>query len=742
MEGRDGLFVVCGEASGNLECLEFEGRAVVAGIYTRFGAAVCAAGLQDVWDRICAGYMERSPSDGLHLPYRCSEIAGNTKLAQRRSDDGVEVLVETRGRGGGFIAAPSRGRVHPTGKPWVRELGGFDTIATVTPEERAELLRVAATFDEMPPPPPRREPRSTAVNGDRPGDLFNERASWDDVLVGWSFVFERGGTAYWRRPGKERGISATTNHAGTDTLKVFSTSTVLPTDGTLDKFAAFAYLNHSGDFGAAARAVADDEPSTTGTRGTGYREPESEGADGDTAADNSDGDAESDDHDSEPRRRPSWPELGAEAYHGLAGEVVRALLPHTEADPAAMLLDFVTEFGCAIGNGAKGVGPHVLVGRTVHDARLFVVLVGDTSRARKGTAHSVVHPVFVDADPSFAERKMSGFGSGEVVVDAVRDPDPDDPEDCGVLDKRLLVYEGEFSGVLKVAGREGNKLSPIVRNAWDRERLEARSRKFTAIATGAHISAVAHVVRDELLHFLRSEDIAGGFANRHLFPVVRRSKKLPGGGTLDRVTVTRLSEKTRTALERAKKLGQLKRTPEAEALWALMYDYLTEDVYGLYGKVVARAEAQCLRLSVAYAAVDGAPQIGVNHLAAAWELYRYCDWSARLIFGPDLTGDEVADRLLEALRDAHPNGLNATQQRDVFSRHVTAERLRSARSRLEELGLSTTKNEQSGGRPRVVTYPCAQSSASNKTPDLPPASALLALIAQRNEHPGAAGGAL
>lgn len=112
-----------------------------------------------------------------------------------------------------------------------------------------------------------------------------------------------------------------------------------------------------------------------------------------------------------------------------------------------------------------------------------------------------------------------------------------------------------------------------------------------------------------------------------------------------------------------------------------MYDHLTADVYGLYGKVVARAEAQTLRLSVAYAAIDGATEIGVDHLAAAWELYRYCDWSARIIFGRDLTGDEVADRLLEALRDVHPNGLDGTEQRDVFSRHIAADRLKAARTR-------------------------------------------------------------
>jgi hypothetical protein len=288
-----------------------------------------------------------------------------------------------------------------------------------------------------------------------------------------------------------------------------------------------------------------------------------------------------------------------------------------------------------------------------------------------------------------------------------------------------------------VAGREGNKLSPISRNAWDGEPLQARSRKATSVSKYAHISAIAHVVRDELLRFLRSEDIAGGFANRHLFPLVRRSKKLPSGGNLDPNTVEQLATKTRDALDQAKKLGRLTRTPEAEALWAVMYDYLTEDVYGLYGTVVARAEAQCLRLSVAYAAVDGKSEIGVEHLAAAWELYRYCDTSARLVFGPDLTGDEVADRLLEALRDAHPNGLDGTQQSALFARHVSAERLQAARTRLEELGLVTTTEEKTGGRPRLVTCASEKRELGEQTSDLPPFSSLSSLLSLHEEDESA-----
>lgn len=37
----------------------------------------------------------------------------------------------------------------------------------------------------------------------------------------------------------------------------------------------------------------------------------------------------------------SWPTLSPAALHGLPGEVVATLDPHTEADPAAVLVSFL-----------------------------------------------------------------------------------------------------------------------------------------------------------------------------------------------------------------------------------------------------------------------------------------------------------------------------------------------------------------------------------------------------------------
>src|SRR5262245_28828389 len=66
---------------------------------------------------------------------------------------------------------------------------------------------------------------------------------------------------------------------------------------------------------------------------------------------------------------PGWPEpLAAEAFHGLAGEIVSVLEPHSEADPVGLLMHLLVSFGNVVGRA-----PHFVVGGTVHHANLYCV---------------------------------------------------------------------------------------------------------------------------------------------------------------------------------------------------------------------------------------------------------------------------------------------------------------------------------------------------------------------------------
>ena len=260
--GHPGIGIICGKVSGNLEMLELEGRAVSAGLIDEARNLAHNSGLGAIWDVLVNGYVEATPSGGIHFLYRIADedVPGNTKIARRPGEnDSIEVLVETRGEGGFVITAPSSGTTHPSGHAWQLLKGSPASIPMLSWEEREAIHQVFKALDQM----PAKESLANALSpvstpsGDRPGDDFNRKASWKEILEprGWSQVFTANGVTYWRRPGKSQGISATTGKTDADNLFVFTTSTTFESEKPYSKFAAYAHLEHNDNFSDASRAL-------------------------------------------------------------------------------------------------------------------------------------------------------------------------------------------------------------------------------------------------------------------------------------------------------------------------------------------------------------------------------------------------------------------------------------------------------------------------------------------------------
>jgi putative DNA primase/helicase len=246
-------------------------------------------------------------------------VPGNTKIAQRADEDPTKrlVLAETRGEGGYVIVAPTSGLCHPTGEAWVILSGEYGALPTVDWEDRCrihEALRLALdesaqsltassliptdianhvlpnqldgphlarslrlhadnsvpdwsvlTHSDVSPRPvsdadsPFHAP-SRPSSSLTPGDHFEAVTDWAEILEpqGWHAAGRQGPERLWTRPGKNprEGHSATTGYRDDrDRMFVFSTSTSLPHEEPLTKFAVYAHLNHGGDFHVAAREL-------------------------------------------------------------------------------------------------------------------------------------------------------------------------------------------------------------------------------------------------------------------------------------------------------------------------------------------------------------------------------------------------------------------------------------------------------------------------------------------------------
>ena len=391
--------------------------------------------------------------------------------------------------------------------------------------------------------------------------------------------------------------------------------------------------------------------------------------------------------------------IQAEAFHGLVGEVVRAFEPHTEACPAALLVQLLAILGNLIGDG-----PHVLVEDARHPARLFVGLIGETSVSRKGTALGRVMHFASLVDPEFTKKNVAtGLSSGEGLIWAVRDPVEKCDEsgavtvvDSGVVDKRLIVLETEIGSPLRVLKREGNTLSPVMRSAWDDGNLRVLTRHSPIAATGAHISLVMHGTVEELKRYLAEAEIFGGWANRILWIMATRTRLLPFGGQPDSSLLEDLAARVRSALADSQHNQKLGFDDQAAALWVECYPDLSLGRLGLVGLVTSRATAQIMRLALCYALLDCSPVIREPHLTAALAVWEYADQSAAKIFG-DQTGDRDANAILEALR--LKGSLTRTEIRDLFSRHLSRERTDTALATLAETGLAQMSKTSTAGRP-------------------------------------------
>lgn len=264
----DGLCIITGAISGNLEMLELEGAAVTDGTLPAFEQAIRWAGLSECFARITAGVAENSPSGGIHWLYRVEgvPVLGNTKLASAADRT---VRIETRGEGGLTIAAPSTG--HPKGGAWTYRHGCTGLPAVITADEYMRLHAAARSLDQSPVRKVResvasrerigapRLPKQRAAGEVTPWDDFNQRGpDWAELLTDWELVqgVDGGGPGWWRRPGDTTAQhSATTDFTGDGYLYVWSTSTEFEAETPYTKAGVYAELHHDGDFKAATKAL-------------------------------------------------------------------------------------------------------------------------------------------------------------------------------------------------------------------------------------------------------------------------------------------------------------------------------------------------------------------------------------------------------------------------------------------------------------------------------------------------------
>ncbi|MFF9582461.1 bifunctional DNA primase/polymerase [Streptomyces achromogenes] len=352
-----GIAVVYGAVSGNVELIEFEGLAIREGLLDEVTEIMEASGLGEPWSAILNGWVTESPSGGRHYRVRIDggPVPPNRKLASRLAQEDewdaserqrvaekpntkiMRVLIETRGEGGYGLVEPSSGTVHATGRPYVRLAGSPATIPVLDADTVDAIRDVCRMVDQMPAPeapktaPPPREP--LPGGGLRPGEDFEARADWTDILRGtFRPIITRGHTTYWGWADGVGGVKATTGRdPEKDRLWVFATGSEFTADVPYSKFGAYTLLEHSGNFKAAATALRREGYGTEPPRRRLSPVPAQHFADGSSALDPAPDPQDGFEGGPQLRAVPSRPELDitneADAIDGILALMANGRLP-------------------------------------------------------------------------------------------------------------------------------------------------------------------------------------------------------------------------------------------------------------------------------------------------------------------------------------------------------------------------------------------------------------------------------
>lgn len=388
------------------------------------------------------------------------------------------------------------------------------------------------------------------------------------------------------------------------------------------------------------------------------------------------------------------PKIIEQAFYGLAGQIINKLRPNTESHPMGNLLELLTNVGNIVGPTA-----FYQIEDTKHYANLNVVTVGKSSKARKGTGQKRIEAIIGPVDAAwFQGRRTSGFGSGEAVIWAVRDNEHFSiktkngyKEDFrqGVLDKRLFVSESEFASILTVGGRKENRLSEIIRLAWDHQPIRNTVKTEPAHCDNPHISVSANITQEELLLQMREADRFNGFGNRFLWCYVERQALLPHGG--DELDWTEEAQQLTKVVTFATSRKRTFMDRNAREMWSRMYEDLSKEIPGLVGAVTSRGEAQTVRLALIFSLLDCSEQITVDHLKAAKAVWDYCEESATFIFG-GLSKEQY--RLLQFLTGGSKT---ISRIRDEFyKRNRGVEEIKADVQRLLDVGRAVELIDESG----------------------------------------------
>jgi hypothetical protein len=294
---------------------------------------------------------------------------------------------------------------------------------------------------------------------------------------------------------------------------------------------------------------------------------------------------------------------------------------------------------------------------------LYMCLTGTTGHGAKGTSQRIAKEIVESTIPKHQSLiTVSGIGSGEVIVERLRDPSDIVTKgilkrDDGVLDKRLLGIEEEFGSILANSARNGDKTSLILRKAWDSETIENSSLANPLKATLPHLSLIGHITIEELKSYLHKKSdtsTQNGFCNRFLWIKCEANKCIPIPKAIDvdkfskalNVKEKYISSSFGIVCDTPKVFELSKRAEE----WWINHAEEIQDRHSPIRTLTARSRVQVLKLALISAILDDSHYVEETHLELGYALVKFSNHTVAELFANGYS--RPALRVLRALKES------------------------------------------------------------------------------------------
>lgn len=376
--------------------------------------------------------------------------------------------------------------------------------------------------------------------------------------------------------------------------------------------------------------------------------------------------------DDEPEaRHVNQPRPSEAMLYGLAGDVGKTAAATTEANPYAVCMGFMSFL-----SGMAGRDIYLPVGNTRHHPRLFTLHVGRSSRGRKGDALSLVHRIRHAIDKRESEHgtiggsllgqvHTGGLSSREGLVMFIHNGFKQGKDEVPAIeDKRLWVVESEFANILQQSKRDGNTLSPALRDAWDGVSIKPATKSSRTWASNPHIAIAAAITPTELVELMKARELSNGFANRFIIFWAERERLIPFPCATSEADLLGLVKRTADVLQfmkgdypTSKDNRMMTMSHEARTAYERLYRRGLNATTGsarLDG-ILERRAPMLLRMAMLFAMTDQTLTIEVSHIEAAQAWVTYWVESVRYVFGEaadearTIERQESADKLLAFL---------------------------------------------------------------------------------------------